>query len=237
MIDVESITNQIINADCMDILKELPDKCIDLVLTDPPYILDMKGGRGKAFGDRKLIKDKHIDFIAHDFDFENVFNEFIRVCKKVNLCIFCSNAQISRTMKFFEDKGYKVTLCVWDKPNPIPLCNMKLVNNLEFIIWVKEDKTPFNNGLEVQEKLRSFKYPAPQERIHPTEKPIKLISHLANLFSYENDLILDCFSGSGTTAVACHNLKRRFICIEKDKDYYDASVERLKNAQAQLKLF
>lgn len=237
MIDIESITNQIIHADCMDILKQLPDKCIDLVLTDPPYILDMKGGKGKAFGDRKLIKDKHIDFIAHDFDFKNVFNEFIRICKKVNLCIFCSNAQISRTMKFFEDKGYKVTLCVWDKPNPIPLCNMKLVNNLEFIIWVKEDKTYFNNGLEVKDKLRSFKYPAPQERIHPTEKPIKLISHLVNLFSSENSLILDCFSGSGTTAVACHNLKRRFICIEKDKYYYEASVERLKNAQAQLKLF
>ena len=140
-------------------------------------------------------------------------------------------------MKFFEDKGYKVTLCVWDKPNPIPLCNMKLVNNLEFIIWVKEDKTYFNNGLDVKDKLRSFRYPAPQERIHPTEKPIKLINHLTNLFSNENDLILDCFSGSGTTAVACHNLNRRFICIEKDEDYYKASVERLENAKAQLKLF
>ena len=237
MIEIESITNTIINDDCMNILKQLPDKCIDLVLTDPPYIIDMNGGKGKAFGDRKLIKDKHIDFIAHDFDWENVFNEFIRVCKKVNLCIFCSNAQISRTMKFFEDKGYKVTLCVWDKPNPIPLCNMKLVNNLEFIVWVKEDKTPFNNELEVQDKLRSFKYPAPQERIHPTEKPIKLIRHLVNLFSNKNDLVLDCFSGSGTTAVACHNLKRRFICIEKDYDYWKASVERLENAKAQLKLF
>ena len=228
--------NKIYNADCLDILKQLPDKCVDLVLTDPPYILDMKGGRGKAFGDRKLIKDKHIDFIAHDFDFENVFNEFIRICKKVNLCIFCSNAQISRTMKFFEDKGYKVTLCVWDKPNPIPLCNMKLVNNLEFIIWVKEDKTYFNNGLEVKDKLRSFKYPAPQ-RIHPTEKPIKLIQHLVNLFSSENSLILDCFSGSGTTAIACHNLKRRFICIEKDYDYWKASCERLEEHRSQLRLF
>lgn len=55
--------------------------------------------------------------------------------------------------------------------------------------------------------------------------------------SNENDLILDCFSGSGTTAIACHNLKRRFICIEKDFEYWQASCERLKNAQAQLKLF
>ena len=56
-------------------------------------------------------------------------------------------------------------------------------------------------------------------------------------YSNENDLILDCFSGSGTTAVASHNLKRRFICIERDTDYYNASVERLKIAQSQLKLF
>lgn len=74
-------------------------------------------------------------------------------------------------------------------------------------------------------------------KIHPTQKPLKLFEWCLQKFSNENDLILDCFSGSGTTAVACHNLKRRFICIEKDKEYYDASVERLKNAQAQLKLF
>jgi site-specific DNA-methyltransferase (adenine-specific) len=56
-------------------------------------------------------------------------------------------------------------------------------------------------------------------------------------YSNENDLILDCFSGSGTTAVACHNLNRRFICIEKDYDYWKASVERLEREQAQMRLF
>lgn len=73
-------------------------------------------------------------------------------------------------------------------------------------------------------------------RIHPTQKPLKLFEMILRDYSNENDLILDCFSGSGTTAVACHNLKRRFICIEKDYDYWKASVERLENAQAQLKL-
>lgn len=56
-------------------------------------------------------------------------------------------------------------------------------------------------------------------------------------YTNEGDLVLDCFSGSGTTAIACHNLKRRFICIEKDKEYYEKSVERLKVEQAQLQLF
>lgn len=72
--------------------------------------------------------------------------------------------------------------------------------------------------------------------IHPTQKPLELFEKILTYYSNENDLILDCFSGSGTTAVACHNLKRRFICIEKDYDYWKASVERLQNAQAQMKL-
>lgn len=57
------------------------------------------------------------------------------------------------------------------------------------------------------------------------------------IYSNENDLILDCFSGSGTTAIACHNLKRRFICIEKDFDYWAASVKRLEDAKKQLSIF
>jgi site-specific DNA-methyltransferase (adenine-specific) len=72
---------------------------------------------------------------------------------------------------------------------------------------------------------------------HPAIFPLNLAEDHILSWSNPNDIVLDCFSGSGTTAVACHNLKRRFICIEKDKDYWQASVERLKNAQAQLKLF
>jgi site-specific DNA-methyltransferase (adenine-specific) len=74
-------------------------------------------------------------------------------------------------------------------------------------------------------------------RIHPTQKPLKLFEMILRDYSKENDLILDCFSGSGTTAIACHNLNRRFICIEKDYDYWKASVERLENAKSQLNLF
>ena len=71
---------------------------------------------------------------------------------------------------------------------------------------------------------------------HTTQKPLRLFEMILSDYSNENDLILDCFSGSGTTAVACYNLKRRFICIEKDYDYWKASVERLKNVQAQQRL-
>ena len=75
------------------------------------------------------------------------------------------------------------------------------------------------------------------KRIHPTQKPLNLFQKILQDFSKENDLILDCFSGSGTTAVACHNLNRRFICIEKDPDYWAKSVKRLEEVQQQISIF
>lgn len=83
----------------------------------------------------------------------------------------------------------------------------------------------------------SYKYPIQPNKSHPAEKPVPLFSELINLYTRENDLVLDCFSGSGTTAIACHRLKRRFICIEKDKDYWEASCKRLEDEKKQLTLF
>lgn len=70
-------------------------------------------------------------------------------------------------------------------------------------------------------------------RIHPTQKPLGLFEKILLDYSKENDLILDCFSGSGTTAVACYNIHRDFICIEKDKEYYEKSIERLEQEKKQ----
>lgn len=208
MIDVESITNQIINADCIDILKQLPDKCIDLVLTDPPYrdesenqpTMDMRAnGMVKTFGDKPTKK---------------LFNEIFRISKKQ--IIFGANN--------FELPPYKGFL-IWNKgiafDFTMSMCELAYISETCGTIA----------------KIFNYRASGQEYRIHPTQKPLKLFEQIINYYSNENDLILDCFSGSGTTAVACHNLKRRFICIEKDKDYWQASVERLKDAQAQLKLF
>lgn len=92
--------------------------------------------------------------------------------------------------------------------------------------------TSFNDNA----KLWEF---APQDpnRFHPTQKPVGLIMKQVALYSKPDDLILDCFSGSGTTAIACHRLKRRFICIEKDPEYWKASCKRLEDEQRQGTLF
>lgn len=232
---MEQYINKIINADCLDILKQLPDRCIDLVLTDPPYLVEIHGGTKSPLAQRTAKVRDSIEFMANDFDFTRVSTELLRISN--NIVMFCSNAQISRTMAFFEKAGMRTSLCVWDKTNPAPLGFNKMVNNLEYIVIARGKGAYFNNNLPIEKKFMSFQYPTPANKEHPATKPIELFSDLINLFSKENDLVLDCFSGSGTTAVACHNLKRRFICIERDREYWKASCERLEQAQRQQTLF
>ena len=254
--DIESITNKIINADCMDILKQLPDKCIDLVLTDPPYNISQKNfcvDRSKCKSPI-MRRNKAINFDFGDWDnmerqeflefTKTWFLECVRVLKDGGTLIsFYNKEDISYLGWLGMDNNMRTrTIFTWHKTNPVP--SFRKVNYLsacEFA-WIgsKGDKTwTFNFGY--QKDMHNFYETSNKscyaETEHPTEKPKSLIKHLIGIHSNENDLILDCFSGSGTTAVACHNLKRRFICIEKDYDYWKASVERLENAQAQLRLF
>ena len=96
---------------------------------------------------------------------------------------------------------------------------------------------PNNKPLNGRRDSNILKYARTQNELHPTQKPVDLFGYLVSKSTNENDLVLDYFSGSGTTAVACHNLHRRFICIEKTPEYYRASCERLEQAQRQQTLF
>ena len=219
MITIEQLQNRIICADCLDILKQLPDKCVDLVLTDPPYgIKADKGSNGFGNSANRKYKGGWDSQTPEQI----IFDEMLRVSKKA--IIFGGN--------YFTDK-LPVSKCwiVWDKVGENkfdnPFADVELA-------WTNDSKvckkiTCIQQGFINEDKS--------QPRIHPTQKPLKLFETILADYSNENDLILDCFSGSGTTAVACHNLHRRFICIERDKEYYRASCERLEQAQRQQTLF
>ena len=220
MITIDQLQNRIICADCLDILRRLPDKCVDLLLTDPPYGIDY-GGQLIKGEEYKTQTNKHgwRNFGNCEWDKERpsaeIFREMLRVSK--NQIIWGGN--------YFADllpasQGW----FVWNKMQR----NFSLADGE--LAWTSFDKA-----------LRIFDYSRGQanqdEKIHPTQKPLKLIEWCLVRGGAENDLVLDCFSGSGTTAVACHNLHRRFICIEKDPEYYRASCERLEQAQRQQTLF
>lgn len=227
MIDIDSITDKIINADCLDILKQLPDKCVDLVLTDPPYGINYQSGlREQKY--EKIQDDNNLNWLPI------VLGELKRISKDDAIWyIFCSlhNVDIFKQEigKFRNVKN----ILVWNKNN-FGSGDLKCdyAPKYEMIIYCNDNK-PLN-GKRIANVLN---YARTDNSLHPTQKPVDLFSVLVQKASNENDLVLDCFSGSGTTAIACHKLKRRFICIEKDKDYYEASVKRLEDVQKQGELF
>ena len=237
MIDIENITNTIINADCIDILKQLPDKCIDLVLTDPPYKQEYKTSYGTEKTITRTNYSKIGDYGSNSkLDFTELFNLIIKKIKQVNIFIFCDKETKFDFMTIAKNNNLSFREIPFCKTSPTPFTNNQWLPDLEWGLHIYSELEVMG---DYSTKRGWFIMPNfKEENIdHPTPKKVNIIEKILKNISNENDLVLDCFSGSGTTAVACHNLKRRFICIEKDPDYYKASVERLQNAQAQMKLF
>ena len=239
---MEKYLNKITHADCIDILRELPNKSIDLVLTDPPYLIkNTQAGGNSKFScsiqqmNNEILEAGLTEGISLDF-----CKEIIRLQDKINAYIWCNKAQILDYLKFFvEENDCSFEILCWQKDNAMPTFNNKYLTDKEYCLYFRkggycqpecyEDaQTIFHLPINIKDKNLYE---------HPTIKPLKIFKTLIKNSSKENDIVLDCFSGSGTTAVACHELKRRFICIEKDKDYYEQSKDRLWNVQRQMKLF
>lgn len=230
------------NGDCLELMATMPDNSVDFILSDIPYELNLNGGGCNGdFSTRKQIqsrKDSSLYFVSQGIDYDKVFSEFERLCKVVNVCVFCSNKQIGRIMTWWEQRGYVATLLVWDKPNPMPLGNGCYINNLEFIVYVRGKGATYNT-LGYKHQLKTFRDTPPmaKERIHETEKPVPLLQHLLLLHSNEGDVVFDPYAGSFTTAIACHKAKRKFIGCEILPKYYDAAMKRLQYAKAIQSLF
>lgn len=221
---------EIKQGDCLELMKEIPDKSVDMILTDPPYELENHGGGGKTeLAQRKLVKEKHIDFISSGFDYDIVFNEFLRICKIPNMFIFCSNKQVSKIMNWFENKRLTTTLLVWNKTNPAPLCNGKYVSDCEFIVYVRGKGSIFNNEQPFEFKKKVYTSPvvSKKNRYHPTQKPIELLERYILLHTKENETIFDSYMGSGSTGIACQNTNRNFIGFELDEKYFEIAKNRL----------
>ena len=196
---MKDLLNKIHHADCLEFMKQLPDKCIDLVLTDPPY----PDYYAKEY-DYNEEPIKYLDkFKCKQLIFWTAKEDFILDYSAIHIWdkkVGCGSFQ-ERIFERNGGKNYKVY-------------NQYLINST---VAAKFNGEVFYN--------------------HPSQKPLKLITKLIEENSKEGDTILDCFSGSGTTAIACHNLKMNFICVEKDKDYYEASVKRLEEHKKQLSIF
>lgn len=218
---------QLFNGDCQEILKNIPDKSIDLVVTDPPYEFDSDGGGG-AFGSKneKYHNELKEANITRGFD-ENILAELIRVMKKVNIYIWCNKKQIHKYLDYFEK--YNVTILTWHKSNPVPMCSNKYLSDTEYCLHFRETGVKIYGNFKT--KFTYWITPLNQKEKklygHPTIKPLNIIENLIINSSNENDTVLDCFMGSGTTGVACKKLNRNFIGIEISKEYFEIAKKRI----------
>jgi DNA modification methylase len=229
----------IYNDDCLKVLKTIPDRSVDLIITDPPYELENHGGGKSQLAKRNLCRDtdNFVGFMSNGFNMDAVFNQFIRVCKIPNMYIFCSNSQISKIMSFFEQRDIPTTLLVWNKTNPIPFCNGKYLSDIEFIVYVHLKGVTFNNNtpFEYKHKVYSSSTVSKKDRLHTAQKPTELLSRYISISSKENETILDCFMGSGSTGVSCIQTNRNFIGIELDEKYFNLAKARLEKEESKIK--
>lgn len=225
--------NKIYNEDCLVRLKKIPDNSIDLVLIDPPYDICTAGGKkgnDKLSHDiMKLEKELIDNNLVSSFDIK-VLDEIVRVMKGINIYIWCNARQIPMYIKYFNlQLQCKLEVVIWGKTNPIPLFSNKYMNDKEYCLYFRKDGYCKPKSYEDAKSIYISKANVEDKKKyqHPTIKPLELIRRLIRNSSKENDLVLDCFLGSGTTAVACILENRKYIGFEINKKYFDIANKRI----------
>ena len=219
--------NKIYNMDCLDGMRQLPDNCVDLVVTDPPYVIETSGAGIYKQADKQYVKE--LNNMKDGFSTQ-VLDELCRIMKKINIYFFCSQKQIIPLLDYFV-KGKKCNwnLLTWHKTNPVPACGNKYLTDTEYILFFREKgvkiygefKTKFTYYITPLNQSDKKKYG------HPTIKPMNIVKNLIVNSSLEDGIVFDPFMGSGTTAVAAKECGRNFIGYELDSDYYEICNKRL----------
>ena len=230
----------IYNGDCLEIMKIIPDKSIDCIITDPPY---------------------NIDYVEWDefLNIEKITKEWFRLLKD-DSSIFCFSGWsfVTEVIKKFDNRFILNDWIIYDRIKGRG-CKKRLVSTREDLLWyVKSDKYVFNKSIAystIKKKTGGMGnkngqanralsnvwtdispiVPWSKERnVHPTQKPEQIIKRIIDVFTNENDLILDCYAGSGTTGKVCNENNRKSILMENKKEYYDLIINRLHEQENKL---
>lgn len=210
------------NIDCMEYLSTCDDNAFELAIVDPPYGIGEVGQRNK--GDRPTAKWKNPKSQIYKFfdDSKIPKQEYFDEVKRV------SNNQIVWGGNYFSEKlNASKGWIVWNKK-----ADIKEKLSMAELAW-----SSFDKKVNVYEHLwAGFKKKYKVERIHPTQKPVELYEWLLMNYAKEGDRILDTHLGSGSIAIACHNLGFDLVGCELDTDYFNAAQKRLKQHQSQMRI-
>lgn len=218
----------LMQGDCLELLKDIPDNSIDLVVTDPPYEIETQGAGIYKQADKQYVKE--LNGMKDGFD-EKVLDEICRVLKKINVYFFCSQKQIIPLLDYFV-KGKKCNwnLICWHKTNPVPACGNKYLTDTEFILFFREKGVKVYG--EFKTKFTYYVTPLNQKDKkaygHPTIKPLAIVENLIINSAKQGDTVLDPFMGTGTVGVGCKLHNRNFIGIELEEQYIDVAEKRIR---------
>ena len=250
-----NLKNKIINGDSLNELKKIPDESFDLIFSDPPYNLQLRNQLIRP--DRSKVDavndkwDKFENFKVYDDFTMNWLSECRRILKKNgSIWVIGSYHNIFRVGTKIQDLGFWILNdVIWNKNNPMPnFRGTRFTNAHETLIWASKDKNSkytfnyqslkcLNDDLQMRSTWNlpicngNERLKEKGKKVHSTQKPESLLHRILLASTNKNDLILDPFLGSGTTAVVAKKLGRIFYGIEKDKKYFKAANKRLKNTK------
>lgn len=232
--------NKITCGDCYELIKELPDNSIDLIVTDPPYQLETEGSKENSISKTFANCNNELKDIDEGIRLE-ILDEYMRVMKKPNIYIWCNKKQILDYLDFFVRKHEcSFEIMTWLKTNPTPLCGGNYLIDKEFCLY-------FRKGVKLNTRFETaFTYwQSPKNKkdkdnfVHPTCKPTFILKMLIENSCNKGDVVLDTFSGSGSTCISAKELDRNFVGFEINPKWAKIANDRLENidANGQMSLF
>ena len=241
---IETLQSGVYLGDCYELIKKIPDKSIDLIITDPPYEFGTDGVGTGIFKYRESLNDTYQEIrqnnLGKGID-DSILDEWCRVMKYIYIYIWCNKEQIPTYLKYFIDKNCNYEFIVWGKDNPPPFTSGHYLKDKEYclLFWEKGVKIKGNYETLKTIYLTHINISDKNEYCHPTIKPLNIIKNFVLNSTNEGDIVLDTFAGSGTTLKACKDLNRRYIGFEINEKYYQIAKDRLENinAKGEVKLF
>lgn len=223
--------NKIYNMDCLEGMKTIPDKSIDLIVTDPPYKTTSRGGTGNSGGMCKTeIFSKGQVFKHNDIKITDYMPELFRILKDgSHFYIMTNQVNLYEMLTVAKDIGFHFTRSlIWNKGNKI--MGQAYMSQFEYILFFRKGKFKKINNcgtadiLDVPNKKTKGE---DGKNLHDTEKPVELMEILIGNSSVDGEIVLDPFVGIGSTIIASKNLNRQYIGFELDKTYFNIANERI----------
>lgn len=221
------------NKNCFDFLESIPNQSIDLVLTDPPYQMEshdrgmMKNRATSIY--RDMAKYTNLDNDWYNPDFLDIL---LSKCKYPNMVLFYSWRDKYNAIEYAVSKGlfyYELPIL---KEQPAPFTNNTWLQN-EYALHISDRK--IIKSKEYKDKIPYFIINSFNKKTkHPNEKNLDMTMRIIKNLTDENDIVLDCFAGSGTTGVACNILKRKYVMCELDENYFNEAVCRVSQKELDL---